>query len=202
VLLEVDMTRGAPVACVGLPWHASGVCLAHTEPPLLLVCAGLTAHHGRVLPVALPLPSLELVDDSGSSGSGSPGTDAGGGGGTASGVATLSDAAIAGAAAGTSSGVAAMQLSVDGSRLFAAGYDGSVLVYDVRDAEGRLPASDASSKAGWCEEVLIALPDYEERRAGVRELREQLAEVGSNADYSTRMREIGHRDALRKLTEK
>lgn len=198
------MNRGAAVACVGLPWPASSVCLAHTEPPLLLVGAGLSAQHGRLLPVPLPLTQLEAVDDGGDSASGgSPGgADSGGGSGTTGGVPALSDAAIVGAVAGTSSGVAAMQLSVDGCRLFAAGYDGSVLVYDVRDAEGRLPASDTSAKVGWCEEVLVSLPDYEERRAGVRDLREQLAEVGSNADYSTRMREIAHRDALRQLTDK
>ena len=115
----------------------------------------------------------------------------------------LSEGAGAGATVGgPAAGCVAMQLSVDGARLFVAGCDGSLVVYDVRDRDGRVPLSDASAKAPWCDEVLVAVADYEERKAEARELREQLAELASNSDYAVRVKEIAFRDQIKALTER
>jgi hypothetical protein len=115
----------------------------------------------------------------------------------------LSEGAGAGATVGgPAAGCVAMQLSVDGARLFVAGCDGSLVVYDVRDRDGRVPLSDASAMAPWCDEVLVAVADYEERKAEARELREQLAELASNSDYAVRVKEIAFRDQIKALTER
>jgi hypothetical protein len=95
-----------------------------------------------------------------------------------------------------------MQLSVDSARLFVAGHDGSVTVYDVRDRDGRVPLSDASARVPWCDEVLVAAADFEARTAAARELREQLAELTSNSDYAVRVKEIAFRDHVKALTER
>ena len=60
-----------------------------------------------------------------------------------------------------SAGVARMQLSYDGSRLFVAGKDGCVIVFDVKDAENRPVVVDGTVKLPWAEEVLITLPDWD-----------------------------------------
>lgn len=42
--------------------------------------------------------------------------------------------------------------------------------------------------------------DLEERRAAVRELRDNVAELQSNSSYNLRMREMGFQDDLKKMT--
>ena len=180
------MSRGAPVCEAPLPWVGNCIAASHTEQPLLFVGAGPSASHGVVGSLALPLTEdsdddwTQLKEEN-------------------EGVA-VSDAPLT--VAGPSAGCAAMQLSHDGSRLFVAGCDGSIVVYDVRDKDGRVPVSDVSAKVPWCEEVLISLIDFEDRKAEVRELRDQLSELQSNSEYSIRMKEIGFRDQLKKLNDK
>lgn len=173
-LLEIDMNRGATLTEAPLPWPSSCVAASHTEQQLLFVGAGPS--HGYGLVRSLTLPLTEDEDDCNSAETG----------------ATV---------AGASRGCVAMQLSHDGSRLFVAGVDGAVVVYDVRDRDGRLPVSDCSVKVPWGGEVLVSLSEFDDRKGEARELREQLAELRSNAEYAVRVKEIGFRDGLKELTE-
>ena len=168
------MNRGATLSEAPLPWAASCVAASQTEQPMLFIGAG-TTRSGLIRSLTLPLSEDEEDVGLPETGTTMP---------------------------GPSQGCVALQLSHDGSRLFAAGYDGSIIVYDVRDKDGRLPVSDASAKVPWCEEVLISLQDLEDRKLEARELRDQLAELRSNSEYTIRMKEIGFRDQIKKLTDK
>ncbi|RYG54122.1 hypothetical protein EON66_07580 [archaeon] len=54
----------------------------------------------------------------------------------------------------------------------------------------------------WSEEVLVTVSDLEDKKNAVRELRDQVAELQSNNDYSMRMKDIAFQEQLKKLTER
>jgi hypothetical protein len=68
-----------------------------------------------------------------------------------------------------------MCLSSDASTLVVAGRDGSLVVFDVRDGEGRPPAVEGNLRLPWAAEVQVT-PEYlDSKRHVLRELRESVA---------------------------
>ena len=82
-------------------------------------------------------------------------------------------------------------LSSDEMYLFAAGMNGTIFVYDVRDSEGQVPTTDAPSKIPWSDEIQLTRADLLERQNSLKFLREQLGEVQANAEYKSITRENG-----------
>jgi len=103
---------------------------------------------------------------------------------------------------GTSCSVAKMAMSHDDAYLFVAGADGCLIVYDVRDSQGRVPISEASVKLPWAEETVITIADLEERKTNVRELRDNVSELQSNASYNLRMKDMNYEEAMKRLKER
>jgi uncharacterized coiled-coil DUF342 family protein len=104
--------------------------------------------------------------------------------------------------AGPACEVSRMILSHDDAYLFVGGSDGSVIVYDVRDSQGRVPVSEGAIKMPWAEETLVTLADLEEKRTAVKELRDTVAELQSNASYNLRMKDMAFDDAMKRLAER
>ncbi len=98
-----------------------------------------------------------------------------------------------------SAGAVRLCLSADDAYLFLAARDGSLVAFELRDSEGRLPASDSSGKLPWAQEVLLTLSDMEERRSAISALRDTLVEVQGKAESSSRLRLAEHEDTLKGL---
>jgi cilia- and flagella-associated protein 57 len=97
--------------------------------------------------------------------------------------------------------VVKMVTSRDDGYLFVVGADGSCLAFEVRDKDGRLPASEFGVKVPWAEEVLLTLSDLEDKKNAVRDLRDQVAELQSTNDYTLRMKDIAFQESLKKMTD-
>jgi hypothetical protein len=92
--------------------------------------------------------------------------------------------------------------SHDDSHLAVAGADGSLIVYEVRDKDGRLPMSEFAVKVPWGDEVQVTVSDLDDKKTAVRDLRDQVAELQSNNDYAIRMMDIMFQEKLKKITER
>jgi uncharacterized coiled-coil DUF342 family protein len=92
--------------------------------------------------------------------------------------------------------------SHDDAYLFAAGEDGCIVVFDAKDANGRVPMSENAGKMPWAEETLVTSQDLEERRAAVRELRDALAELQGSSQYSLRTKEVAFQEAVKRETRR
>lgn len=95
-----------------------------------------------------------------------------------------------------------MVASRDDGFLFVAGSDGSAVAYEIRDKDGRLPASEFGVKVGWADEILVTVSDLDDKKAAVRDLRDQVAELQSANDYTLRMKDIAFQEQLKKVTER
>ena len=104
--------------------------------------------------------------------------------------------------AAVSNGVSKMILSHDNTQLFVSGNDGSVVVYEVRDKDGRIPFREASAKMPWSDEVLVTRSDLEDMASAIAELEETQEEMQSNNEYALRMKEIAFQEDMKKLTER
>ena len=62
------------------------------------------------------------------------------------------------------------------------------LLFQVRDRDARLPASEFGVKVPWADEVMVTISDLEDKRSAVRDLRDQVAELQSTNDYTLRMK--------------
>lgn len=95
-----------------------------------------------------------------------------------------------------------MALSHDATHLFAAGADGALLVFEVRDKDGRMPLRDAGARIPWSDEILVTRSDLEDMAAAIAELEEAQEELRSNNEYALRMREIAFQEDMKKVTER
>jgi cilia- and flagella-associated protein 57 len=98
--------------------------------------------------------------------------------------------------------VSRIRISYDDTLLFVAGTDGSLLVFEIRDKDGRLPHREGSVAVPFSEEVLVTRSDLEDRATSIAELRDAVDELQSNNDYANRMRDIAFQERLKKLTER
>lgn len=98
--------------------------------------------------------------------------------------------------------VTRMVLSSDNTHLFIGGADGSLVVCEVRDKDGRLPLRDVGGRMAWSDECLVTRSDLEEMAAAIAELEEAQEELASNNEYAMRMREIAFQEEVKKVTER
>ena len=116
-----------------------------------------------------------------------------------------------------------MQLSADDNYLFVAGNDGVLVMFEVRDKDGRAPRSDITGP--WSSHVLVRssfihvfpsffrallsppLPrflqvtrgDLEERKSAIKELRDKVASLQSNNQHVLRVAKMSFQEDLRKV---
>jgi len=92
--------------------------------------------------------------------------------------------------------------SFDDAYLFVTGDDGSIVVFEAKDQNQRVPLSENAGKLPWAEEALVTAQDLEERRSTVRELREALSELQGTSQYNLRTKEVNFQEAVRKETQR
>ena len=92
--------------------------------------------------------------------------------------------------------------SFDDAYLFVTGDDGSIVVFEAKDQNQRVPLSENAGKLPWAEEALVTAQDLEERRGTVRELREALSELQGTSQYNLRTKEVNFQEAVRKETQR
>lgn len=98
--------------------------------------------------------------------------------------------------------VTRMMLTHDDTHLIVTGADGSVLVMEVRDKEGRIPLREASARLPWADEVLMTKGLLEEMATSITKLSEKYEELVSNNDYNMRMKEIQFQERMKKVQER
>lgn len=98
--------------------------------------------------------------------------------------------------------VTRMMLSPDDTHLVAAGADGSVLVMEVRDKDGRIPLRESTSRLPWADEVLMTKSLLEEMATSITKLSDKYEELVSNNDYNMRMKEIKFQERMKKVQER
>ncbi|TYZ58912.1 hypothetical protein PybrP1_009516 [[Pythium] brassicae (nom. inval.)] len=109
-----------------------------------------------------------------------------------------------------------LRLSVDDAFLFAAGEDGAVCVFEIRDKEGRPRAKAAGAGGGasgsggsefhhaghFSEEILVTKSDLEEKNALMAELKNKVDELMLHNEYQLRLKDMTYNESLKDLTEK
>lgn len=90
-----------------------------------------------------------------------------------------------------------MKLSMDDNYLFVAGNDGVLAMFEVRDKDGRAPRSDVTGP--WSSHVLVTRGDLEERKTGIKELKDKVASLQSNNQHVLRVAKMTFQEDLRKV---
>lgn len=103
-----------------------------------------------------------------------------------------------------SSEVSCLALAHDGSRLFSAGDDGSLCVFDVADvdAQGRVRAREAKESSDYTEEILVTRSDLEESASSAAALRAKVDELVLNNEYQLRLKDTKYKERLTETAEK
>ncbi len=93
----------------------------------------------------------------------------------------------------SSGGVSLMALSHDLATLVVAGKDGSVVVFDIKDVEGRPPMLEGGLRLPWSDDVQTTLGQLEAARQNLVELKDAVSfahKVNMNADAQRRDGEL------------
>ncbi|KAG2522825.1 hypothetical protein JM18_002955 [Phytophthora kernoviae] len=118
--------------------------------------------------------------------------------------------------------IARLRLSFDDQFLFAAGEDGAVCIFEVRDKEGRPTRATAkdgentssvsigggfggghgSGMAAFSEEILVTKSDLEEKNTLMLELKNKVDELMLHNEYQLRLKDMTYNENLKDLTEK
>lgn len=86
---------------------------------------------------------------------------------------------------------------MDDNYLFVAGNDGVLAMFEVRDKDGRAPRSDVTGP--WSSHVLVTRGDLEERKTGIKELKDKVASLQSNNQHVLRVAKMTFQEDLRKV---
>lgn len=114
--------------------------------------------------------------------------------------------------------VSCLQLSTDGSLLFAGGADGSLCIFEVRDVDqrgvaraGRSAATAANvpqqpETAGQpkviVEEILVTKSDIQAKSTMMQELSNKVDELTLNNEYQLRLKDMKYKDRIEEITDK
>uniref|UniRef100_K3X1G7 Uncharacterized protein n=1 Tax=Globisporangium ultimum (strain ATCC 200006 / CBS 805.95 / DAOM BR144) TaxID=431595 RepID=K3X1G7_GLOUD len=109
--------------------------------------------------------------------------------------------------------VTRLRISFDDSFLFAAGEDGSICIFEIRDKEGRPRmkdgrggtiggASEFHHLAHFSEEILVTKSDLEEKNTLMVELKNKVDELMLHNEYQLRLKDMTYNENLKDLTEK
>lgn len=101
-----------------------------------------------------------------------------------------------------SSAITRMRMSADDQFLFVAGKDGTLLMFEVRERDGRVLKRDRDLAVGHSEETLVTKNDLEERQALVEELSSKVSELKSQAEYQLHLKDMDHSEKIKEATEK
>lgn len=98
--------------------------------------------------------------------------------------------------------VTRLDLSFDDTHLFVAGRDGALMVFDVREPEGRVARRDRDGGAPPSEEILVTRSDLEDRQNQMSELRNKVVELKSQTDYQLHLKDMEHTEKIKEVTDK
>ncbi|GAB9468347.1 hypothetical protein Gpo141_00005666 [Globisporangium polare] len=109
--------------------------------------------------------------------------------------------------------VTRLRISFDDSFLFAAGEDGSICIFEIRDKEGRPRVKDGRGSTiggasefhhltNFSEEILVTKSDLEEKNTLMVELKNKVDELMLHNEYQLRLKDMTYNENLKDLTEK
>merc|ERR1711991_924085 len=91
--------------------------------------------------------------------------------------------------------------------LFLSGEDGCLMLFDVKDKDGRGRSPlglgrDQKGKLIYAEEVLVTKGDLEEKNALMHELEGQVDELTLHNEYQLRLKDMDYNEKIKEVTEK
>ena len=100
-----------------------------------------------------------------------------------------------------------MKVSFCDEMLFVAGEDGCLMLFDVKDKDGRARSTvglgrDQKGKLIYSEEVLVTKGDLEEKNALMHELEGQVDELTLHNEYQLRLKDMDYNEKIKEVTEK
>ncbi|DAZ95763.1 TPA: hypothetical protein N0F65_010265 [Lagenidium giganteum] len=105
-----------------------------------------------------------------------------------------------------------LRISFDDAFLFAAGEDGSLCIFEIRDKEGRPRLKDGRTAgaagndfhhlSNFSEEILVTKSDLEEKNTLMLELKNKVDELMLHNEYQLRLKDMTYNENLKDLTEK
>eukprot|EP00753_Platysulcus_tardus_P007913 PLAT15528.6.p1 GENE.PLAT15528.6~~PLAT15528.6.p1 ORF type:complete len:1283 (+),score=804.90 PLAT15528.6:80-3928(+) len=101
-----------------------------------------------------------------------------------------------------SSPITRMCMSADDSYLFAAGADGCLMVFEVREKSGGVAKRDKELSVPYSEEILVTKVDLDDKHTAMMDLRGKVEELRVHNDYQLRLKEMGYGERIKEVTEK
>ena len=104
--------------------------------------------------------------------------------------------------------VTRMCSSFDGAFVFAAGADGCLLVYEVKEKDfagkslGAMGRDDTTGRPVYAEEILVTRTDIEEQAAAMREMQSKVDELHIHSEYQLRLKDMDANEKIKEVTEK
>jgi WD40 repeat protein len=104
--------------------------------------------------------------------------------------------------------ISRLRISFDDQYVFAAGEDGALCIFEVRDKEGRPPRlRDGGSGVRdntqvYAEEILVTKSDLEEKNSLMTELKNKVEELQLHNEYQLRLKDMNYTERIKEVTEK
>ena len=98
--------------------------------------------------------------------------------------------------------VSRMRMTHDDAFLFSVSEDGCLVMFSVKEKDGRLPKNERPDRVPFSEEVLVTKSDLEEKNALMAELRTKVDELTASNEYQIRLHDINHQEKLKEVSEK
>eukprot|EP00944_MAST-04C_sp_MAST-4C-sp1_P009277 g9277.t1 len=91
--------------------------------------------------------------------------------------------------------------------LFVAGEDGCLMIYDVKDKDGRGRSNiglgrDQKGRLIYSEEILVTKGDLEDQNSQMHELESQVDELTLHNEYQLRLKDMDYNEKIKEVTEK
>ena len=105
-----------------------------------------------------------------------------------------------------SSPVTRLRISYDDEYLFAAGEDGVLVIFDIKDSErnpnGMKRLRNLSGESAYSEEILVTKSDLEEKNAMMQEFKNKVDELTLHNEYQLRLKDMNYNEKIKEVTEK
>lgn len=95
-----------------------------------------------------------------------------------------------------------MRITPDDGHVITAGEDGTVVVFEVKERDGRLAKRDRADAVPFAQEILVTKSDLEEKTSAMADLKSQVDELTIHNAYQLRLHDITYQDKLKEVTEK
>jgi WD40 repeat protein len=104
--------------------------------------------------------------------------------------------------------VTRMCSAFDGSRIFVAGSDGCLIIYEVKEKDfagkslGAMSRDDTTGRPIYASEILVTRTDIEEQASAMREMQSKVDELHIHSEYQLRLKDMDANEKIKEVTEK